>query len=106
MYSGENISTSEKSVFKTQTPAIERSQEGDSEITGRKLPFSSEDESGTVNGEEHHEKPPVVAIVLTSLGIIFVAIIAVVIWIYGRKRKENKNDIQLQWRERLSSNKV
>ena len=60
-----------------------------------------------LNGKDNQDKtkPPVLAIVLTSLCVIFIAVVVVVIWVYSRRRKEN-DVIELRWSERLSSNKV
>merc|ERR1712150_127692 len=59
-----------------------------------------------LNGKDNQDKtkPPVLAIVLTSLCVIFMAVVVVVIWVYSRRRKEN-DVIELRWSERLSSNK-
>ena len=71
---------------------------------GRNLPLSSDDEQQMENNDE--QDPGIaLAIVLTCCGILFCVVIVVVIWIYARKRK-GQNDIKLEWRASLGSNKV
>jgi hypothetical protein len=87
----ENATLVDKDTNSNKTSVVDKAPE---ELRQRNLPFSS--------GEEQ-PKPPVLAIVLTSLLFIFVAVVGIVIWIKYRKRKE-EDVVELQWK-RVSSNK-
>merc|ERR1712018_345264 len=86
--SRQSVLTTQGNVLENQTSEIDWWQESDQQIKGRNLPFNGKEESKTSTEEAHNDKPPVLAIVLTSLSVIMVAIVVVIIWIYGRKRKE------------------
>ena len=77
--------------------------EGNETLHGRNLPLSSND--GETDDDDDDEDTPVLPIVLTSLGLVFVSIVIVMIWIYGRKKLRN-SDIELQWSRNLSLDKV
>ena len=89
----ENATLVDKETNSNKSSVVDKAPE---ELKQRNLPFSS--------GEEQKPKPPVLAIVLTSLLFIFVAVVGIVIWIKYRKRKE-EDVVELQWK-RVSSNKV
>ena len=89
----ENATLVDKDTNSNKTSVVDKAPE---ELRQRNLPFSG--------GEEQKPKPPVLAIVLTSLLFIFVAVVGIVIWIKYRKRKE-EDVVELQWK-RVSSNKV
>ena len=89
----ENVTLVDKETNSNKSSVVDKAPE---ELKQRNLPFSS--------GEEQKPKPPVLAIVLTSLLFIFVAVVGIVIWIKYRKRKE-EDVVELQWK-RVSSNKV
>ena len=89
----ENATLLDKDKNSNKSSVVDETPE---ELGQRNLPFSS--------GEEQKPKPPVLAIVLTSLLFIFVSVVGIVIWIKYRKRKE-EDVVELQWK-RVSSNKV
>ena len=89
----ENATLVDKETNSNKSSVVDKAPE---ELKQRNLPFSS--------GEERKPKQPVLAIVLTSLLFIFVAVVGIVIWIKYRKRKE-EDVVELQWK-RVSSNKV
>merc|ERR1712150_171666 len=88
----ENATLVEKETNSNKSSVVDKAPE---ELKQRNLPFSS--------GEEQKPKPPVLAIVLTSLLFICVAVVGIVIWMKYRKRKE-EDVVELQWK-RVSSNK-
>ena len=81
--------------------------ENNNETIGkRNLPFSQPNNAKARSGEEDNGegKPPVLAIILTSLCVMFVVVVLVVVWVYARRRKQG-DVMQLKWKE-LDSKKV
>ena len=71
------------------------------------LPFKNPDDALESNGDDKEDtkKLAVVAIVLTSLCIIYVSsTVLVVVWAYSRRRKQN--DVMEQKWQKLEENKV
>ena len=80
----------------TSVPA----QNNNDTLAKRNLPFKQPDDAKARSGDNNEDisKPPVLAIILTSLCVMFVIVVLVLVWVYSRKRR-GTNLMELKWKK-------
>ena len=75
-------------------------QNNNDTLAERNSPFKQPDNGKARSGDNDDDisKPPVLAIILTSLCVMFVIVVLVLVWVYSRKRR-GTNLMELKWKK-------